>query len=74
MCEMRMNFKHETLTCLMNSLGLSHFIIQKSNALLNLTNLTDKSADDKMVHVLVSAILTCDEEGLCTPPSLASMS
>ena len=56
----------------MNGLGLSKFIIQKSNALLNLPNLAHKSGDNKMVHVQVLAILTYDEAGLCKPPSLAS--
>ena len=58
----------------MNGLGLSQFIIQKSNALLNLPNLAHKSADIILVHVQVLAILTYDEAGLCKPPSLASMS
>ena len=58
----------------MNGLGLSQFIIQKTNALLNLPNLAHKSADIILVHVQVLAILTCDEAGLCKPPSLASMS
>ena len=58
----------------MNGLGLSQFIIQKSNALLNLPNLANKSGDNNMVHVQVLVILTCDGAGLCKPPSLASMS
>ena len=58
----------------MNGLGLSQFIIQKSNALLNLPNLAHKSADIILVHVQVLTFLTCDEAGLCKPPSLASMS
>ena len=59
---------------LMNSLGLSQFVIQKADALLNLPNLADKSEDSKMISLGISGsvVLTCDGAGLCKPPSLAS--
>ena len=62
---------------LMNSLGLSQFVIQKANALLNLPNFAHKSEDKEMIHHLSLRIsrfvvLTCDGAGLCKPPSLAS--
>ena len=59
---------------LMNSLGLSQFVIQKADALLNLPNLAHKSEDSKMISLGISGsvVLTCDGAGLCKPPSLAS--
>ena len=44
---------------LMNSLGLSQFVIQKANALLNLPNLAHKSEDSKMISLIRDLWICC---------------